>query len=134
MGMARVVVADDNGKFVRTVRAGVGEFVDLRVVSNGAALLELVGLWEPQVVVLDMLLADIDGFTLLDRLACPCTADARPPAVLCVTSGRGAGIRSCDLRGWPVGTLTRSASPSQIRTSVLRALAAHKDPLPHRIS
>lgn len=124
MELARILVADEDGSFIRDLRAGIGEFADLRCVRCGVDLLEMARAWNPEVVVLDLLLPDIDGFTLLDCLTGSNTQ--RQPAILCLTGGRGANSRPPRLTSWPVGTLCRTSSPAQIRTALLRAVEAQR--------
>ena len=69
MQPARVAVIDDD-RFVREMlEIGLGrEGFDVRTASDGQAALELARSWDPEVIVLDIMMPKIDGITLLPRL------------------------------------------------------------------
>ncbi|HUY98711.1 MAG TPA: response regulator [Thermomicrobiaceae bacterium] len=123
---ARVLVVDDDGEFVETLQSTVGDFVELRAVTSGAEALLCAAEWDPQVVLLDLLLCDTDGFDLLDQLMFPTFRHV--PAILCVIDGRGADTRLIPFTEWPVGTVIRSAHPTEFLTAILRAAAVHTRP------
>jgi DNA-binding response OmpR family regulator len=66
---ARVAVVDDD-RFVREMlELGLSrEGYVVRTASDGVAALELVRSWDPEVIVLDIMMPKIDGITLLPRL------------------------------------------------------------------
>lgn len=127
MAGARVLVVDDDGAFVETLQSTVGNFVDLRAVTGGAEALACAAEWEPNVVLLDLLLHDTDGFELLYQLMFPRHHHA--PSVLCVIDGYGADTRLIPFSEWPVGTVLRSAHPTEFLTAILRAAAINTRPL-----
>lgn len=122
MTTARVLVVDDDWDFIRRIQEAVDPVVDLRIATCEAEALAAVSAWAPQVIVLDLLLYDADGFALLERLTRPATGQS--PVVLCATDGFGAGTRLTPTPDWPVGTLLRSATPTEMRLAVLSATAA----------
>ena len=69
MQPARVAVVDDD-RFVREMlELGLSrEGFNVRTASDGAAALQLVRDWEPEVIILDVMMPKIDGFTLLPKL------------------------------------------------------------------
>ncbi len=69
MQPARVAVVDDD-RFVREMlELGLSrEGYIVRTASDGAAALDLVRSWDPEVIVLDIMMPKIDGITLLPRL------------------------------------------------------------------
>lgn len=69
MQPARVAVVDDD-RFVREMlELGLTrEGYIVRTASDGAAALDLVKTWDPEVIVLDIMMPKIDGITLLPRL------------------------------------------------------------------
>lgn len=127
MPIGRLLVVDDDWAFIENLRLAVDPLVDVHIVSGEDEALAAVRDWEPDVVVLDLLLPDGDGFALLDLLTCPTRADR--PVVLCITDGYGADTRLLPLTDWPVGTLVRSASPASFRSAVLQAVAAAQGPV-----
>ncbi len=69
MQPARVAVVDDD-RFVREMlELGLTrEGFSVRTASDGQAALDLVRVWDPEVIVLDVMMPKIDGITLLPRL------------------------------------------------------------------
>jgi DNA-binding response OmpR family regulator len=69
MQPARVAVVDDD-RFVREMlELGLTrEGYIVRTASDGAAALDLIKAWDPEVIVLDIMMPKIDGITLLPRL------------------------------------------------------------------
>jgi DNA-binding response OmpR family regulator len=69
MQPARVAVVDDD-RFVREMlEVGLSrEGFQVRTASDGAAALDLARTWDPEVIVLDIMMPKIDGITLLPRL------------------------------------------------------------------
>ncbi len=69
MQPARVAVVDDD-RFVREMlELGLSrEGFQVRTAADGAAALDLARNWDPEVIVLDIMMPKIDGITLLPRL------------------------------------------------------------------
>jgi len=69
MQPARVAVIDDD-RFIREMlELGLSrEGFNVKTASDGVAALQLVREWDPEVIVLDVMMPKIDGFTLLPRL------------------------------------------------------------------
>jgi len=65
----RVLVVDDEAAIRELLEYGLGQagFV-VRAVGDAAAALEAVRVWTPEVIVLDVMLPEIDGFALLPML------------------------------------------------------------------
>lgn len=124
---ARVLVVDDDLGFVRQATKSLKSLADTRVVTSGAEVLSSVLRWQPDVVVLDMLLDDTDSFALLEDLVCRNPADT--PFVLCTINVCSSGVRLFNAAGWPVGVLPRCASSEQMRTTVQRAISARHVPI-----
>ncbi len=116
---------DDDWAFIHQMVAALEPRVDLRVVTSGRDVLASVVTWGPDVVLLDLLLHDVDGFSLLDQLT---ALDAAcRPVVLCTTGGHGANTRVVPIAGWPVGTLPRSLSASRLGALVLEIAQSGRD-------
>jgi DNA-binding response OmpR family regulator len=66
---ARVLVVDDEAAIRDMLEYGLGQagFV-VRAVPDGRAALETVRSWSPELIVLDVMLPEVDGFTLLPAL------------------------------------------------------------------
>ncbi|MFY9779993.1 MAG: response regulator transcription factor [Candidatus Baltobacteraceae bacterium] len=66
---ARVLVVDDEAAIRDMLEYGLGQagFV-VRSVPDGRAALETVRAWSPELIVLDVMLPEVDGFTLLPAL------------------------------------------------------------------
>lgn len=119
MAGTRILVIDDDRSFIHHMQTALRGLGEVRVTTCGVDGLRTVEHWEPDVVMLDLLLHDVDGFTLLERLTGP---DCRHrPAVLCLTDGLGAGMRHIRGTYWPVGTVVRTAPARQLRRAVLHA-------------
>ncbi len=116
----RVLLVDDDPAFVGRAKEALSSLVCLRTVSSGSAALSTVPLWKPDVILFDLLMVDIDGFTFLERLSE--RSLEHHPHVLCITDGRGAGTRVCPLPNWRVGTLVRSSGVHELRTAVRQAI------------
>ena len=66
---ARVLVVDDEAAIRDLLEYGLGQAgFDVRSARDGKAAMELVRSWTPEVIVLDVMLPEIDGFTLLPAL------------------------------------------------------------------
>lgn len=121
----RVLYVDDDRintlLFVETCRFAVG--VEVQTAASGAAAIELVQRWVPDLLVIDLHLPDTVGYDLLPalraRLAMPalpaflCTADDAP---LVAEPAREAGFDGCwtkpvDLRAI-IAELTRRSGPT----------------------
>lgn len=117
---ARVLLVDDDPIFVDRAMIALEPITDVRTVQSGSGALSVASFWQPDVILLDMLLDDVDGFTFLERLSE--AGLSRPPFILFTTDGRGAGTRVRPLPDWKVGTLLRSSSTSELRSAVLQAV------------
>lgn len=124
MAGTRILVIDDDWAFIQHAQCALAEVGEVRAVTCGLDGLSTVERWDPDVVMLDLLLSDVDGFALLDRLT---AGDPHHrPAVLCLIAGHGAGMRPARAADWPVGTLVRTAPADQIRSAVRHAAQARQ--------
>ena len=65
----RILVVDDEPEMQRALRAGLGyRGFDVHAVASGEAALREAASWRPDVVLLDLGLPGLDGFTTLERL------------------------------------------------------------------
>jgi len=123
---ARVLLVDDDASFVRRATVSLGNLADVECVTTGEELLGCVYRQLPDIVLLNMMLADRDGFVLLEELL-HLDLD-RPPFVFCTTSGPLSINRLSTSRDWPVGTIARSSRLEQLRSAVETALASRDEP------
>jgi CheY-like chemotaxis protein len=122
--MTRVLVVDDDPVFIGRAREALEQLSRVRVVTSGAEALSTVPIWRPDVVVFDLLMNDLDGFTFLEELSL--TSSEVAPFVLYTTDGRGADTRIRPLTCWQVGTVLRSSDVEQLRSAVIQALRWQK--------
>ena len=127
--LMRILLVDDDPVFLGRAHQALNPFARLRTVSNGGAALQTLSQWQPDVVLFDLLLNDLDGFTFLEIINR--SGLEQRPFILCTTDGRGADTRVHPLPDWRVGTLVRSSSISQLRTAVMQA-ARCENPLEER--
>ncbi len=127
--LTRILLVDDDPVFLGRAHQALDPFARLQTVSNGCAALQTLSQWQPDVVLFDLLLNDLDGFTFLEIINR--SGLERRPFILCTTDGRGADTRIRPLPNWDVGTLVRSSSIVQLRTAVLQA-ARCQDPAVQR--
>lgn len=125
----RVLLVDDDPLFIGRADQALRPFASIRTVSTGRAALTTIPFWEPNVILFDLLMPDLDGFSFLDQISL--LPVDRHPFVLCTSDGRGAGTRIRPLPDWRVGTLIRSSSIHQLRIAVLQA-ARCQDPVAQR--
>ncbi len=66
---ARILVVDDEAAIRELLEYGLGQAgFAVRSVGNGRDALETIRLWSPELIILDVMLPEIDGFTLLPAL------------------------------------------------------------------
>jgi CheY-like chemotaxis protein len=125
MTVARVLMVDDDMTFIRRVTVSLGSLAEIESLSSADDLLGFVQIWRPEVIVLNLLLDDADGFQLLEELLSLNLSPA--PYVLCSTSGPAAKTRVCPCAKWPVGTISRGTKLQQIRETVQAVLESRSD-------
>jgi len=81
----RVLIADDNPQGAELLEAYLGECAfDVRTASDGEETLQQVQQWQPDLILLDIMMPKISGFEVCKRLrAAPATRDT---AVLMITA------------------------------------------------
>ncbi|MPW25169.1 sporulation transcription factor Spo0A [Alkalibaculum sp. M08DMB] len=73
MKLHKVVIADDNKDFNELVAEYINKQKEFKIVGrafNGNELLELVKTEEPDIIVLDVIMPELDGLGVLERLNC----------------------------------------------------------------
>jgi CheY-like chemotaxis protein len=115
----RVLLVDDDPVFIGRAAQALRPFASIRTVTSGSAALTTIPFWQPNVILFDLLMTDLDGFSFLEAI--PTVPVKDPPFILCTSDGLGAGTRVRPLPNWRVGTLLRSSSIHQLRVAVLQA-------------
>ena len=103
MAPGRVLVVEDDGGLRETlaeILADDGH--EVRVASDGAAALETLEGWHPELIVLDLMMPRMDGFAFRARQRE--ATGARPPKVLLVSAARDVATAAdqLDADGWLV--------------------------------
>lgn len=117
---ARVLLVDDDYYFIERATRALEPLGTVRVARSARRALSVAITWHPDVILLDMLLEDLDGFTFLEELTA--SGLTHQPFILYTTGGRGADTRVRPLPDWSVGTLVRSSSMQQLRSAVRQAV------------
>lgn len=119
----RVLVVDDDA-FARTFLTDVlhPDFHQVLTASTGAEALERVVSFHPEVVLLDLVLPDMPGLAVLERM------QGLDPglAIVCVTGVRDADTVVGALRGRAFDYLAKPVVPAVLRRTVERALQTRR--------
>jgi DNA-binding NarL/FixJ family response regulator len=122
----RILLIDDDPFFARRAKTlfDLDSQIDLQVVTTVAEASDAIDFWQPDIVVLDLLLADRCSFALLDALST--RRRAARIGVICLADGAGSGKRyhHCTDGGQFLGVLRRDAGPEALREAVAVAIAA----------
>src|SRR5579871_553123 len=112
MQPARVAVVDDDRYVREMLELGLArEGFVVKTASDGAAALELVKSFDPEVIVLDIMMPKIDGVTLLPRLR----EITQAPILMLTAKGE---------TGDKVGSLTAGADDYLVKPFVFEELIA----------
>lgn len=122
LGATRVFLVEDHPLMRAGVRNALRKASDIEIVGeadSGERALEALRRLNPNVVMLDIGLPDVDGITLLHtiRTICP---DARVIMLSCQSNERA--VRTA-MEAGASGYLTKSADPEQIVEAIRRAMA-----------
>jgi two-component system KDP operon response regulator KdpE len=91
----RVLVVDDEPQILRALRAALrATGYDVEAVALGQEALDTAATWEPDLMILDLGLPDIDGIDVIERLR---TWTDLPVIVLSARDARAEKIRALDL-------------------------------------
>jgi CheY-like chemotaxis protein len=123
--MARILVVDDDADIRTLIEVVLGaRGHDVRSVSNGEQALRSIRRRAPDVVLLDLMMPDLDGATVLERMReMPSRADV---PVIIVTAKHDPKTVVRELAGGAVDHLTKPFLPSELDAAIQRAL----DPSP----
>ena len=81
--MTRILVVEDDA----SIRLGLEDTLrakgyEVAVVTRGEDAVELADRWHPQLIILDIMLPDIDGFEVCRRIKSPRSALANVPVIM----------------------------------------------------
>jgi len=112
MGRPTVLIVDDHAEFRASARALLESegFDVIGEASDGAAALDAVNRIQPEIVLLDIQLSELDGLEVAERLA----TTPQPPIVVLISSrdavAYGARLKNSPARGFiPKSMLTGEA-------------------------
>jgi ActR/RegA family two-component response regulator len=127
---ARVLLIDDDPYYARRARSffDVDNHIDLRVVTTATAASVAIEQWRPNIVILDLLLADSCSFALLDALRS--RRRTSRIGVICLAGGAGSceAYHHCTDGGQFLGVLRRDAGPEALLHAVAIAVSATCQP------
>jgi DNA-binding response OmpR family regulator len=131
--MATILVVDDEPDIRALVQLNL-ELDGHRVItaSNGAEALELVADEVPDVMLLDLNMPEVDGWTVLETIKAASDLDVNRIPVLMLTANDAADAR---VRGGIEGAIrfmTKPFSPSSLRDEVQSALEGDSEPAKRR--
>ena len=115
----QVLLVDDDPIFLSRACQALEPVLRVRTNETGTSALETLSIWTPDVVVFDLLMGDLDGFSFLEQIAS--VSRGKRPFILYTTDGRGADTRVRPLPDWQVGTVLRSAPMHELRAAVIQA-------------
>jgi PleD family two-component response regulator len=116
----RVLLVDDDPKFIASLRDALHDIVELHVVSKAAEAVTVSERWQPDLVILDVLLTQGDAFQLLDQIRA--VRDDEPYGVVYLSKGPGAHTQYQPFGNELFGILDRDLNVIQLRAEVRRAL------------
>src|SRR3954464_10965743 len=133
--MATILVVDDEPDIRTLVQLNL-ELDGHRVVTaaNGAEALELIAYEVPDLMLLDLMMPEVDGWTVLETIKAATDLDVNRIPVVMLTANDAADAR---LRGGIEGAikyLTKPFSPTVLRGEVTSALAGDPEPQQRRRS
>ena len=118
----RVLLIDDDPLYTRRAQASLQNCVDLRIETCSTRAIATARCWAPQVIVVDMFLADCDCFVLLEELRSRVESPAR--SVIYLSQGPGAETRfRRDEHGF-LAVVHRDAGTDGLRDAVALAIDA----------
>jgi len=122
----KILAVDDERHIVRLVQINLQkEGYDVTTASNGREALEKVAENKPDLIVMDVMMPEMDGFEALKRLKeNPETAEV--PVIMLTAKAQDADV----FRGWQSGAdlyLTKPFNPSELLTFVKRLLQSQPE-------
>lgn len=117
----RVLLIDDDPEFIARLRDAIGSCVELQVVSTPDDVVSTCAHWQPDLVLLDVLIAPGDSFRILDDLS---SYYGGPHlSVLCLSRGAGSTTRLQHFGNCVFGILKREIDRDTLAATIQQALA-----------
>lgn len=116
----RVLLIDDDPEFIARLRDAIGAVVELQVVSRPEDVVATCAHWQPDLVLLDVLIAPGDSFQMLDDLSV-CYGGPQL-SVLCLSRGAGSTTRLQHYGSCVFGILEREIDRDTLAATVCQAL------------
>ncbi|AWK88506.1 hybrid sensor histidine kinase/response regulator [Azospirillum thermophilum] len=124
MNGARILIVDDDTANIRALTSLLGDSHEIRFATSGARALELAAADPPDLVLLDVVMPDLDGYAVCRRLkADPATADI---PVIFITSLAGPEEEALGLEIGAVDYITKPFSPAIVRARVATHLSLRR--------
>ncbi len=123
MDMPKLLIADYNDEFRQALAQAAGESCIVRSCTTGAQALELMHAFRPDILVLDLMLPELDGISLLHRVA---QLDHRP-AVLALSYFTSPYV-SATLSKLEVDMVLPKPCQLEALTGHIRDLSARREP------
>jgi DNA-binding NarL/FixJ family response regulator len=118
--MKRVLLIDDDPLFIQRLKDALGDSVNLQVVSVADDALSACSVWQPDLVLLDVLIAPGDSFRILDDISR--AERAGQFSVLCLSRGAGSSTRLQNFGNAVFGILQRETDRDALASTVYQAL------------
>jgi putative two-component system response regulator len=125
LAQARFLVVDDEEANVQLLRRilEAGGYREIRGTNDPGQVADLVDAFDPDLVFLDLLMPEIDGYEVLQIIRAHTPGDAYRP-VLVLTSDHSQKAKRRALSGGAKDFLTKPLSPSEVRLRVRNLLEA----------
>ena len=109
---ARILIVDDVPSNVRLLRARLrADYYETEVAADGFAALELARSWQPDIILLDIMMPGMDGFECCQRLKEDFSTLHIPVVMITALSEPAERLRGTGLRRMSI-----SSSPISMRT------------------
>ncbi len=124
----RTLIVDDEPLAVERMQVICAKLKDLAVVgtaSDGAAALRLIEALEPDLVLLDMTMPEVDGLSVARKLAKAEPERQKRPAIIFVTAHDNFAVEAFDLDA--IDYVLKPVAPDRLGRAIERALARRSD-------
>ncbi len=119
----RVLIVDDDADLVQVMRLALGQAgFDIHVVHSGQAALDWLAAESADVILLDLMMADMNGFAVLRQLRAG--ESASPLPVIIVTARADSRSRAESVSAGASAFLTKPVANKALVEHVRQALAA----------
>ncbi len=120
----RILCVDDESMNLQLYKAMLSSNYDLIMAENGLQALELLANNDPDLVILDLMMPEIDGYEVLRRVRADGQYKTLPVLVVTALADRDARIRSIELGGTDL--LTKPIDRTELNARVKNLVAMHQ--------